>query len=83
MSKRIRNIKTVIGVVGFLAFFFTIGTVGAVETDTLTTGTGFIRSLIGISIFGSCVMLNNWIDGRLYKARLRKQRRQVYTHSSI
>mgnify|MGYP001065820230 FL=1 len=80
MRKRTKNIKTALGVIGFLAFFFTIGTV---ETDTLTTGTGFIRSLIGISIFGSCVMLNNWIDGRLYKARLRKQRRQVYTHSSI
>lgn len=82
MSKRTRNIKTILGVVGFISFFYTLGTLGAVETDILSLGTGFIRSLVGISIFGACVMLNNWIDDLLYKAQGRRQRREVYSHNA-
>lgn len=82
MSKRTRNTKTILGVVGFLAFFYTLGTVGAVETDAISLGTGFIRSMVGVSIFGACVTLNNWIDDILYEAQRRRQRRAKYSHSA-
>lgn len=51
--------KKIFGILAFLSFLFLLGSVGGVEQDTLSLGTGTIYMVIGLACFG----LFTWLAG--------------------
>jgi len=52
-------VKKVFGTLAFLSFFFLLGTVGAIEQNTLALGIGTVRMIFGLVGFG----LFTWLAG--------------------
>lgn len=50
MNKQ-KMIQNVCGILSFLGFMFMLGTVGAMEHDTIALGQGAIQSIIGLAVF--------------------------------
>ena len=51
--------KTVFGVIAFVMFFLMIGTVGAVECDTLPLGSGMVQAFVYMGLW----VLFSWLAG--------------------
>lgn len=47
-----RKFRCLFGTLAFLSFLFMLGTVGAIEQDTLDLGVGTIRAFIGLGCSG-------------------------------
>lgn len=57
------TVKKVFGVLAALSFLFLLGTVGAVEQDMVSLGTGTIRMAVGLVAFGLFTWLAGGFDG--------------------
>lgn len=53
------GMKKVFGALAFLSFFVALGTVGAIEQDMVSLGTGFLRAAIALG----CMWLFGWLAG--------------------
>lgn len=62
MAKRRKRTNRVLGVIGFLGFFLLLGTVGALECDTIGIAQFWKQALIGLGMFGGAVILFNYIN---------------------
>ena len=61
MSKRVKRVKTILGIVGAAAFFMTLGVIGGIEQGMTPDFPGFIYAYIWLGIMGFCVWVNNKI----------------------
>lgn len=69
MKKR-KLFESVCGVISFLGFLLLIGTVGAMEQDTITMGRGFLQSVICMSIFAGAAYIGGFMDeDKIYYTR--------------
>lgn len=56
---RTKSVRRIFGALAFLSFFFLLGSVGAVEHDTVALGQGCIQMAAGLAAFG----LFTWLSG--------------------
>ena len=51
-KQTIEKIRLAFGIAAFVSLVFSLGTVGAIELETIKTGVGFFRVAAGIGAFG-------------------------------
>jgi len=61
MRKR-KLFENICGGVSFLGFLLLMGTVGAMENDTITLGRGFLQAVICLAIFAGAAYLGGYMD---------------------
>jgi hypothetical protein len=54
--------ENVCGVISFLGFLLLIGTVGAMEHDTITIGRGILQSVICMAIFAGAAYIGGFME---------------------
>lgn len=59
--KRQKIFENVCGVICFLGFMFLVGTVGAMENDTITFGKGILQSIISLAVFAGAAYIGGFM----------------------
>lgn len=61
--KRKRNkLRTFFGIICFLGFLFTLGTVGAMELETISLERGIAQAIIGLLLFAGAGYLGGFMQ---------------------
>lgn len=71
--KTVERMKKVCGVLGFMAFLLLLGTMGAMEANKVSFGTGVLRGLLCLLVL--YVSLRGYAGLNEYKDKLRKEER--------
>lgn len=56
-----KRFETICGIVCFTGFVYLIGTVGAMEHDTITLGRGILQSITGLVVFAGAAFIGGFI----------------------